>query len=234
MQQEQYYQPSMSAVRENALMRTVFNWMAVGLAVSGFTAYFTANSPFLLNLIFGNSFMMFVLIIGELGMVFAISRGVNTMQVSTASTLFLLFSFVNGLTLSAVLLAYTYESIASTFLVTAGTFGATSLYGYVTKKDLTSMGGLLMMALIGLIIASVVNMFLASSTLGWVITYAGILIFVGLTAYDTQKIKKMGLTLTPADGDQYGRISIVGALMLYLDFVNLFLLMLRILGGRRN
>ncbi len=234
MQQDQYYQPSLSAVRENALMRSVFNWMAAGLVVSGLTAYFTASSPFLLNLIFGNSFMMFVLIIGELGMVFAISRGVNTMQVSTASTLFLLFSFVNGLTLSAVLLAYTSQSIASTFLVTAGTFGATSLYGYVTKKDLTSMGGLLMMALIGLIIASVVNMFMASSTLGWIITYAGILIFVGLTAYDTQKIKKMGLTLTPADGDQYGRISIVGALMLYLDFVNLFLLLLRILGGRRN
>jgi len=234
MQQDQYYQPALSAVRENALMRTVFNWMAAGLAVSGLTAYFTANSPFLLNLIFGNSFMMFVLIIGELGMVFAISKGVNTMQVSTASTLFLLFSFVNGLTLSAVLLAYTYESIATTFLVTAGTFGATSLYGYVTKKDLTSMGGLLMMALIGLIIASVVNIFMASSTLGWIITYAGILIFVGLTAYDTQKIKKLGLSLTPADGDQYGRISIVGALMLYLDFVNLFLLMLRILGGRRN
>ena len=234
MQQDQYYQPALSAVRENALMRTVFNWMAAGLAVSGLTAYFTANSPFLLNLIFGNSFMMFVLIIGELGMVFAISKGVNTMQVSTASTLFLLFSFVNGLTLSAVLLAYTYESIATTFLVTAGTFGATSLYGYVTKKDLTSMGGLLMMALIGLIIASVVNIFMASSTLGWIITYAGILIFVGLTAYDTQKIKKLGLSLTPADGEQYGRISIVGALMLYLDFVNLFLLMLRILGGRRN
>ncbi len=234
MQQDQYYQPALSAVRENALMRTVFNWMAAGLAVSGLTAYFTANSPFLLNLIFGNSFMMFVLIIGELGMVFAISKGVNTMQVSTASTLFLLFSFINGLTLSAVLLAYTYESIATTFLVTAGTFGATSLYGYVTKKDLTSMGGLLMMALIGLIIASVVNIFMASSTLGWIITYAGILIFVGLTAYDTQKIKKLGLSLTPADGDQYGRISIVGALMLYLDFVNLFLLMLRILGGRRN
>lgn len=234
MQQDQYYQPTISAVRENILMRTVFNWMTVGLAVSGLTAYFTASSPFLLNLIFGNSFMMFVLIIGELGMVFAISKGVNTMQVSTASTLFLLFSFVNGLTLSAVLLAYTYESIATTFLVTAGTFGATSLYGYVTKKDLTSWGGLLMMALIGLIIASVVNIFMASSTLGWIITYAGILIFVGLTAYDTQKIKKMGLTLTPADGDQYGRISIVGALMLYLDFVNLFLLMLRVLGGRRN
>ncbi len=234
MQQDQYFQPSLSAVRENALMRSVFNWMAAGLVVSGLTAYFTANSPALLNLIFGNSFMMFLLILGELGMVIAISRGVNTMQVSTASTLFLLFSFVNGLTLSAVLLAYTYESIASTFLITAGTFGATSLYGYVTKKDLTSMGGLLMMALIGLIIASVVNIFMASSTLGWIITYAGILIFVGLTAYDTQKIKKLGMTLTPADGDQYGRISIVGALMLYLDFVNLFLLMLRIFGGRRN
>jgi FtsH-binding integral membrane protein len=146
----------------------------------------------------------------------------------------MLFSFVNGLTLSAVLLAYTYESIATTFLVTAGTFGATSLFGYVTKKDLSSMGNFLFMALIGLIIASVVNMFLASSTMGWIITYVGILIFVGLTAYDTQKIKRLNATVSPADGESYGRLALIGALMLYLDFVNLFLLLLRVMGGRRN
>ncbi len=234
MQQDPYYQPSLAATRENALLRAVYNWMVVGLGISGLTAYFTANSPAVLNLIFGNSFTMIILIVAELGMVYAISGGVRNLRASTATTLFMLFSFVNGLTLSAVLLAYTYESIATTFLVTAGTFGATSLFGYVTKKDLSSMGNFLFMALIGLIIASVVNMFLASSTMGWIITYVGILIFVGLTAYDTQKIKRLNATVSPADGESYGRLALIGALMLYLDFVNLFLLLLRVMGGRRN
>ncbi len=234
MQQDPYYQPSLAVTRENALLRAVYNWMVVGLGISGLTAYFTANSPAVLNLIFGNSFTMILLIVAELGMVYAISGGVRNLRASTATTLFMLFSFVNGLTLSAVLLAYTYESIATTFLVTAGTFGVTSLFGYVTKKDLSSMGNFLFMALIGLIIASVVNIFLASSTMGWIITYAGILIFVGLTAYDTQKIKKLNATVSPADGESYGRLALIGALMLYLDFVNLFLLLLRVMGGRRN
>ncbi len=234
MQQDPYYQPSLAVARENALLRAVYNWMVVGLGISGLTAYFTANSPAVLNLIFGNSFTMILLIVAELGMVYAISGGVRNLRASTATTLFMLFSFVNGLTLSAVLLAYTYESIATTFLVTAGTFGATSLFGYVTKKDLSSMGNFLFMALIGLIIASVVNMFLSSSTMGWIITYVGILIFVGLTAYDTQKIKRLNATVSPADGESYGRLALIGALMLYLDFVNLFLLLLRVMGGRRN
>ncbi len=234
MQQDPFYQPSLAVTRENALLRAVYNWMVVGLGISGLTAYFTANSPAVLNLIFGNSFTMILLIVAELGMVYAISGGVRNLRVSTATTLFMLFSFVNGLTLSAVLLAYTYESIATTFLVTAGTFGATSLFGYVTKKDLSSWGNFLFMGLIGIIIASVVNIFLASSAMGWIITYAGILIFVGLTAYDTQKIKRLNATVSPADGESYGRLALIGALMLYLDFVNLFLLLLRVMGGRRN
>ncbi len=234
MQQDPFYQPSLAVTRENALLRAVYNWMVVGLGISGLTAYFTANSPAVLNLIFGNSFTMILLIVAELGMVYAISGGVRNLRVSTATTLFMLFSFVNGLTLSAVLLAYTYESIATTFLVTAGTFGATSLFGYVTKKDLSSWGNFLFMGLIGIIIASVVNIFLSSSTMGWIITYAGILIFVGLTAYDTQKIKRLNATVSPADGESYGRLALIGALMLYLDFVNLFLLLLRVMGGRRN
>jgi len=234
MQQDPFYQPSLVATRENALLRAVYNWMVIGLGISGLTAYFTASSPAVLNLIFGNSIVLILLVVAELGMVYAISGGVRNLRVSTATTLFMLFSFVNGLTLSAVLLAYTSESIATTFLVTAGTFGATSLFGYATKKDLTSWGNYLFMALIGLIIASLVNMFLASSAMGWIITYAGILIFVGLTAYDTQKIKKLNATVSPADGESYGRLALIGALMLYLDFVNLFLLLLRVMGGRRS
>ncbi len=234
MNTDPYYQPSLSITRENALVRSVYNWMMIGLGVSGLTAYFTSNSPALLQLIYGNSLVLILLIVAELGMVYAISGGVKSLSASTASTLFLLFSFINGLTLSSIFLIYTSESIATTFLITGVTFGATSLYGYVTKKDLTSWGGFLFMGLIGIIIASIVNIFLNSSMLGWAITYLGIFIFVGLTAYDTQKIRQLGQTISPADGERYGRLSLIGALMLYLDFVNLFLLLLRIFGGRRN
>ena len=234
MNQDPYYQETLAVARENALVRAVYNWMMIGLLVSGLTAYFSSNSPFILNLVFGNSFVLILLVIAELGMVFAISGGAKNMTASTATTMFLLFSFINGLTLAVIFLAYTYQSIAATFMVTGVTFGATSLYGYVTKRDLASLGGYLFMALIGLIVASIVNIFLHSTMLGWIVTYTGILIFVGLTAYDTQKIKRLGETITPADGERYGRLAIVGALMLYLDFINLFLLLLRIFGGRRN
>jgi len=234
MNNDPYFQPSLAATRENALVRSVYNWMMIGLGVSGLTAYFTSNSPALLQMIYGNSLVLIVLIVAELGMVYAISGGVKSLSASTASTLFLLFSFINGLTLSSIFLIYTSESIATTFLITGVTFGATSLYGYVTKRDLTSWGGFLFMGLIGIIIASVVNIFLSSSMLGWAITYLGIFIFVGLTAYDTQKIRLLGQSISPADGERYGRLSLIGALMLYLDFVNLFLLLLRIFGGRRN
>ncbi len=234
MQQDPFYQPSLSITRQNALVRAVYNWMMIGLLISAVTAYFSSHSAFILNLVFGNSFVLILLIIGELGMVYAISGGIRSMSASTASTLFMLFSFVNGLTLSSILLTYTYESITTTFLVTALTFGATSLYGYVTKTNLTSLGGILFMGLIGVIIASVVNIFVHSSALGWIITYIGILVFVGLTAYDTQKIRRLGEQIGPADGERYGRMAIIGALMLYLDFINLFLLLLRIFGGGRR
>ncbi len=234
MDQDPYYQQSLAITRENVLVRAVYNWMMIGLLVSGLTAYFSSNNPLILNLVFGNSFVLILLIIAELGMVYAISGGVKSMAASTATTMFLLFSFINGLTLAAIFLVYTYQSIATTFLVTGVTFGSTSLYGYVTKRDLTSMGSYLFMGLIGIIIASVVNFFVQSTMMGWIITYLGILIFVGLTAYDTQKIRRMGENISPADGERYGRMAIIGALMLYLDFINLFLLLLRILGGRRN
>jgi len=231
--QNQFNTQPLTAVQENTLLRSVYNFMMMGLAISGVTAWMTSNSPFILNLIFGNSLVFFGLIIAELVMVWKISRSIqSSMSASTASTMFLLFSFINGLVLASVFLAYTAESITATFFVTAVTFGATSFYGYVTKTNLSSIGNYLFMALIGLIIASVVNIFLQSSTMGWIITYAGILIFVGLTAYDTQKIKMLGQTIGTADGERFGKIAVMGALSLYLDFVNLFLLLLRVLGRR--
>jgi len=231
---DEFYQPALSAVQENSLLRSVYNFMMLGLGISGFTAYLTSHSVFMQKLIFGNSLMLILLLFGELAMVYAISGGVRSMSASTSSTLFLLFSFVNGLTLSAIFLIYTAESITTTFFVTALTFGATSFYGYVTKTNLSSIGNYLFMALIGLIIASVVNIFLHSSGLGWLITYGGILIFVGLTAYDTQKIKMMARSIGQADSESFGRIAIIGALSLYLDFINLFLLLLRIFGRGRE
>lgn len=234
MNQDPYFQESLSLTKENALLRSVYNWMMLGLFVSGLTAYLTVHSPTVLSLVYGNSVMLFILIIAELGMVYAISGGVRNMQASTASTLFLLFSFLNGLTLSSIFIIYTAESITTTFLITGLTFGVTSFYGYSTKKDLTSWGSFLFMGLIGIIIASVVNIFVHSTALGWIISYIGVFIFVGLTAYDTQKIRKMGYEITPSAGEAYGRLSIIGALMLYLDFVNLFLMLLRIFGGRRS
>ncbi|NOY76831.1 MAG: Bax inhibitor-1/YccA family protein [Calditrichaeota bacterium] len=231
MREIPYVQPQpLSAVQENALLRSVYNWMLLGLFISGAVAYVTAHSAGLQQLIFGNSIMIWVLLLGELGLVFAISGGISRMSASTASGLFLLFSFINGLTLSSIFLIYTSSSLATTFFITGLTFGATSFYGYVTKTNLSSIGNYLFMGLIGIIIASVVNIFMRNSMLDLVISYVGILIFVGLTAYDTQKIRRLGETVRQSDTEQFGKIAILGALSLYLDFVNLFLMFLRIFG----
>ena len=210
----------------------VYAWMCLALTVTGFIAFRTAQSEALLGLIFGNSIILIGLIIFELGIVFWMSKNITNISSNMAIGLFMLYSALNGLTLSAILLVYTASSIASTFFITAGTFGAMSIYGYFTKKDLTSWGNLLFMALIGLIVASIVNIFWASSTMYWIITYAGVFIFVGLTAYDTQKIKNMSLQLD-AESEEGRKGAIMGALALYLDFINLFILLLRIFGDRR-
>ena len=210
----------------------VYAWMCLALTVTGFIAFRTAQSEALLGLIFGNSIILIGLIIFELGIVFWMSKNITNISSNMAIGLFMLYSALNGLTLSAILLVYTASSIASTFFITAGTFGAMSIYGYFTKKDLTSWGNLLFMALIGLIVASIVNIFWASSTMYWIITYAGVLIFVGLTAYDTQKIKNMSLELD-AESEEGRKGAIMGALALYLDFINLFIMLLRIFGDRR-
>ncbi len=214
-------------------MRRVYNWMGLGLALTAFVALYTTSNPYLLSLIFGNSLVFFGLIIGELALVIILSAAINRLQASTATLLFFLYSAMNGLTLSVIFLAYTRASIASTFFVTAGTFGVTSFYGYTTQRDLTSWGSFFFMGLIGIILASVVNIFLHSPMIYWVVTYAGILVFVGLAAYDTQKLKEMALAGF-ADEETARKSAVMGALALYLDFINLFLMLLRILGSRRN
>ncbi len=222
-----------TAIQVNAFIRSVYNWMAIGLALTGFVAFYVANDESLIRLIFGNRLIFFGLIIGELALVFTISARVHKMQSSTATALFVIYAALNGATLSAIFLIYTRSSIAATFFICAATFVACSVYGWTTKRDLTSIGGFMAMGLIGIIIASVVNMFLRSPGMHMIISYIGVLVFVGLTAYDTQKLKSMALTQPSSlDAGAVRKGAILGALSLYLDFINLFLMLLRILGSR--
>lgn len=211
----------------------VYGWMAVALLLTGFVAMFTASTPAMIELIFGNRIVFYGLIIGEFALVWFLSSKAMEMSANVVIGSFLLYSAVNGLTLAAIFLIYTAGSIASTFFVTAGTFAVTSAYGYFTKTDLTKMGNLLFMALIGIIIASVVNFFLKSEMLYWITTYIGVIVFVGLTAYDTQKIKEMNI-IGNEGTEEDRKEAILGALILYLDFINLFLYLLRILGNRKD
>lgn len=217
---------------EADFMQKVYLWMTFALTLTGFVAYRTTQSEFLLELIFSSSFGFIGLILAELALVFWISSGIQRMSSNMAIGLFLLYSVLNGMTLSVLLIAYTGASVASTFFITAGMFGAMSVYGYTTKQDLSSWGNLLFMALIGLILASVVNIFLQSSGLYWLINYIGVLVFVGLTAYDTQKIKQLAAQVI-VESEEGRKVAIFGALTLYLDFINMFIFMLRILGNRR-
>jgi len=219
----------------NDFVRSVYNWMCIGLALTGFLAYIVSTSPTMLQLVFGNPMVFYGLIIGELVMVFALAGWVDRMSPATATALFVGYSALNGITLSVIFLAYAQASIVSTFFVCSATFAACSVYGWTTKKDLTSWGGFLTMGLIGIVIASLVNLFIRSNAMTMVISYIGVIVFVGLTAYDTQKIKTLALTQPDGvDGSVTRRLAIHGALTLYLDFINLFLMMLRILGGRRE
>jgi len=226
---------SRTEVLVNDFVRSVYNWMGVGLCLTGVVAFYVSSSEALLRLIFGNPLIFFVLIIAELGMVFALAGAVNRMSAGTATSLFVVYSALNGVTLSFIFLAYTRTSIVSTFFICAGTFVACSVYGWTTKKDLTSWSGFLTMGLIGIIIASLVNLFIKSSAMSMIISYIGVIVFVGLTAYDTQKLKNMALT-QPADAEAgvVRKGAILGALSLYLDFINLFLMLLRIFGTSRE
>ena len=216
-----------------ALMRKVFVWMTLALAITGLTAYGVATSPTILSLIFSSKVTFFGLIIAEFALVFAISGAINRLSLSTATLLFILYSVINGATLSSIFFVFSVATISKVFFITAGTFGAMALVGYTTKTDLTSMGKLLFMALMGIIIASVVNMFVASSGLDLILSYVGVLVFVGLTAYDTQKIKQM-CQAAPDAGESSQKLALIGALSLYLDFINLFLYLLRIFGNNRD
>ena len=216
-----------------ALMRKVFVWMTLALAITGLTAYGVATSPTILSLIFSSKVTFFGLIIAEFALVFAISGAINRLSLSTATLLFILYSVINGATLSSIFFAFSVATIGKVFFITAGTFGVMALVGYTTKTDLTSMGKLLFMALLGIIIASVVNMFVASSGLDLILSYVGVLVFVGLTAYDTQKIKQMCQS-APDAGETTQKLALIGALSLYLDFINLFLYLLRIFANNRD
>ena len=219
-------------VRVREFVQAVYGWMAAALAVTGFVALAVSRSQALQQIIFGSPVVFFGLIIGQLALVVWLSARIGTMSVSTATTVFMAYAVLNGLTLSAIFLVYAEATIARAFFVTAGLFTVMTLYGSFTKTDLTRMGNILGMALLGFIIASVVNLFLRSEGFYWLITYAGVVIFVGLVAYDSQRIRAMALSGVGGT-EEGGRYAVMGALRLYLDFVNLFLLLLRILGRRR-
>lgn len=214
------------------LMRKVYVWMTFALAITGFTAYGVANSPGILQALVTNQILFWGLIIAEFALVIGVSSAINKMSLTTATLMFVLYSIINGALLSFIFLAYTQSSIATVFFITAGTFAAMAFVGYTTKTDLSSLGKYLLMALIGIIIATLVNVFFVkSSILDLGISYLGVLIFVGLTAYDTQKIKNM-LLQAPDAGEQAQKYALLGALSLYLDFINLFIYLLRIFGKR--
>ena len=216
------------------VMRNVYAWMTLGLLMTALTAVLVASTPSVIYALASSPMLIFALFALELGMVIWMSARIHKMAATTAGILFALYAVLNGVTMSFIFLAYAMESIATTFLITAGTFGAMTLVGYTTKKDLSALGRTLMMLLIGLIIATLVNLFVASSGLAVILNYAGVLIFVGLTAYDTQKIKQL-VEYASATGDeeQTTKLALMGSLTLYLDFINLFLYLLRIFGRRR-
>lgn len=216
-----------------ALFRSVYVWMTLALAITGFVALYVAKSYTLLNAMAENNFLFWGLLIAEVGLVMYLSARIHRISFSTATILFIVYSVLNGVTMSILFMVYTMSSIATTFFVTAGTFGATALYGYVTKKDLTRIGNLCIMGVIGLIIASLVNLFLHNSMMDLIISYIGVLLFVGLTAYDSQKIKQLLSDDSIEINETTQKIALMGSLTLYLDFINLFIYLLRILGDRK-
>ncbi len=218
----------------NVLMRKVYLWMALALGVTGLTAYGVANSPSLISMIYSSQMVFWVIAIAEIGLVIGLSAAINKLSFSTAAIMFVVYSVLNGVMLSSIFLVYSQGSIAKTFFITAGAFVGLALIGYTTKRDLSGVGKFLIFALIGLIIASVVNMFTKSTGFDFIISIIGVLIFAGLTAYDTQKIKQMFMQVGTEVNDQTQKLAVLGALTVYLDFVNLFLYLLRFLGRSRD
>ncbi|WP_291275602.1 Bax inhibitor-1/YccA family protein [Flavobacterium sp.] len=230
-QQRQLTEDQIKIEQANFIAK-VYGWMCAALVVTGLTAWYVAQTEELILALLSNKFLFYGLLIGEVLLVGYISKALPTMDVMMAKALFFLYAMANGLTLSLIFVIFTASSIASSFFITAGTFAVMSLYGYFTKSDLTSMGRILMMGLIGLIIASIVNIFMQSTMMHWIISYVGVFIFTGLIAYDTQKIKEMNI-IGNEGTDEDTKESLMGALTLYLDFINLFLYILRIFGDRK-
>lgn len=217
---------------QRTLLKNVYCWMALALVVTGLTSYYVASSERILSLM--GSGLYIGLLIAEVVLVVILSARIHKMSFTTAGIVFVIYSILNGVTLSVLLMIYTFESIALAFFITAGTFTTMALIGHFTKKDLSSMGQILLMALIGLIIATVVNLFIGSSTFQYILSYVGVIIFVGLTAYDAQKIKNQINEFGTEISENTMKLALMGALELYLDFINLMIYILRILGSRRN
>jgi len=220
-----------TADRVSAFLWKVYGWMAIGLGLTAMVAFTVAGSPDLLRVLVGNRLVFFALVIAELGLVFYLSARADRLAPGTAAGLFAIYSALNGVTLSAILLAYTGESVTMTFVVTAGMFGSLALFGSTTKRSLAGAGQFFMMGLVGLILASLIGMFWHNDALQFLISVVGVIVITGLTAWDAQRLKQMALAL-PAG--QVGSYAIVGALSLYLDFINLFLMLLRFTGSRRD
>ncbi|MBQ6738560.1 MAG: Bax inhibitor-1/YccA family protein [Synergistaceae bacterium] len=218
----------------NAVFKKVYQYMALGLILTALTAWFTASSPAMIKMLFSSQVPLIVLAVAEIGLVIYLGASINKLAASTAFMLFAVYSVLNGLTCSVVLLVYTGESVYKAFLSTAGMFGAMSIYGIYTKRDLISFGSFLRMGLFGIIIAMVINLFVRSSMMEFYISIIGLIIFLGLTIYDTSRIKLMANEFGDSDSETVGRIAVIGALELYLDFINIFLYMLRFFGKQRD
>jgi hypothetical protein len=221
------------AAEQISFMNKVYMWMSLALVVTGVVAMYVASNIPLVKMIVFNKVIFYGLLIGELALVWYLSSAIESLSSTAATGMFLVYAAVNGLTLSVVFLVFTAESIASTFFLTAATFGIMSAFGYFTKSDLTAVGSFATMGLIGVIIASIFNMFMHSTMIHWIITYAGLAVFIALTAYDTQKIKDMNI-IGNEGTEEDQKEAVMGALTLYLDFINLFLYMLQLFGDRRR
>ena len=234
------YSDEMTAEREHSLsinmpglMRDVYAWMAIALVVTGFSAWFVSESPTISGLFLGSRMGTITLIIATFALVWRLSSAMGRMSLKSAAAMFLVYSVLNGITFSAIFLTYTLSSIGGVFFMTAGTFGIMSAYGYVTKADLSKMGNMCLMGLFGIILATVLGFFFDSTFLQLLISYAGILVFTGLTIYDTQSIKRLALTYHSRATDEGQKVAILGALTLYLDFINIFIYLLRLFGDRK-
>ncbi len=228
------YAYSQSSARERSIIKNVYLWMTAGLALTGVVAFGISNNPTIMRSILGSPFLFFAIILGELALVMYLSARLMRMSAQAATLAFAAYSILNGITMSVIFLAYTGATISLAFFTTAATFGAMTLYAFITKRDLSGFGHYLMMGVIGIIVVSIINIFLKSPAVYYLISYAGVLIFMGLTAYDTQRILQMSNQMSGSvEESMYIKLSIMGALKLYLDFINIFLFLLRIFGRRR-